>query len=98
MSVWLRAIQRRTGGTISLGNTATPVGMLTGRAALRPAPKLSQYSRADDAALAVTQYSIRLSSSSSRLRMFSGWPSQSVQAQNFSRIQAAWPAGESVSP
>ncbi len=25
--------------------------------------------------------------------MFSGWPSQSVQAQNFSRIHAAWPAG-----
>ena len=25
---------------------------------------------------------------------FSGWPSQSVQALNFSRIHAAWPDGD----
>lgn len=29
-------------------------------------------------------------------RPLSGWPSQSVQAQNFSMIHAHWPAGEST--
>jgi hypothetical protein len=98
--IWLNpaaSIQRRTGGTISCGYTATPVGTVTGNGLRLPGPKLSQYSRADDAALAVTQYSIRLSSSASRSITFSGSPPLSVQAQNFSRIQAAWPAGESVS-
>ena len=59
---------------------------------------LSQYSRADDAPVAVTQYSITLSSISSRLSAFSGWPSQSVHDQNFSTIQASCAAGESTSP
>ena len=39
-----------------------------------------------------------MSSISSRVRAFSGCPSQSVQLQNFSRIQAAWPAGETDLP
>jgi hypothetical protein len=38
-----------------------------------------------------------LSSSSSRVSTFSGCPSQSVQAQNFSTIQAHRAAGESAS-
>ena len=42
-----------------------------------------------EAADAVTQYSMTLSSSSSRPRTFSGCPSQSVHAQNFSRIHDA---------
>jgi hypothetical protein len=54
--------------------------------------------RADEVADAVAQYSITLSSISSRVSTFSGWPSQSVQAQNFSTIQASCPTGESVSP
>ena len=33
-----------------------------------------------------------------RGQTFSGCPSQSVHAQNFSRIHAAWPAGESARP
>ncbi len=37
----------------------------------------------------VTQYIITLSRSSSRLSTFSGWPSQSIQAQNFSTIHAS---------
>ena len=37
-------------------------------------------------------------SMSSRLIAFSGLPSQSVQARNFSTSQAASPTGESVRP
>ena len=36
---------------------------------------------------------MRLSSSSSRVSTFSGWPSQSVQAQNFSTIHAHCASG-----
>jgi hypothetical protein len=61
-------------------------------------PKLSQYSRDDDAALRGSQYSITSSNISSRVSTFSGFPWQSVHAQNFSRIHAACPAGESASP
>ena len=76
-----------------------PVGIVTpDRAAAESLPKLSQYSRADDAPARCSQYSITLSSSSSRVSAFSGWPSQSVHDQNFSRIHAAWPAGESTRP
>ena len=53
---------------------------------------------AADAPVPGTQYSIRLSSSLSRVRTFSGWPWQSVQDQNFSTIQAQRAAGESTSP
>ena len=82
---------------ISFGKAAAPVGNSTRTSANRER-KLSQYSRADDAAEAVSQYSITLSSISSRVSAFSGCPSQSVHAQNFSMIQASCPAGESVSP
>src|SRR5262249_42537089 len=98
MLLKLVSIQRRTGVTISLGNTATPVGTPTLWTDRLSGPKPSQYSRADEPAVAVVQYSMTLSRSSSRLSTFSGWPSQSVHAQNFSRIHAAWPAGESVRP
>ena len=59
---------------------------------------LSQYSRAADAPVPGSQYSIRLSSSSSRVSTSSSGPSWSVQDQNFSTIQAASAAGESTSP
>ena len=49
----------RTGGTTSLGNFATPAGTVIGAAvsAARSAPgrNVSQYRRADDAALAPSQ-------------------------------------------
>ncbi len=82
---------------ISLGNRATPVGTSTFPPAVN-APKLSQYSRAEDAPELVAQYSITSSSISSRLKMFSGCPSQSLQAYSFSTIHASWPTGESASP
>ena len=80
--------QDRGVGTISLGKIVQPVGRVT---VFGPSPpnarlKLSQYSRADEAPLPVSQYSMMLSSNSSRVRAFSGWPLQSVQAQNFSKI------------
>ena len=81
---------------ISLGKTETPVGAAT--ESRLPRRKLSQYRRADEAPAPGSQYIITLSSSSSRVSTFSGWPSQSVQAQNFSTIQAHWPAGESTRP
>ena len=41
--------------------------------------------------------SITLVSSWSRVKTFSGWPSQSLHVRNFSTIQASSPAGESLS-
>ena len=60
--------------------------------------KLSQYRRAEEAATFGSQYSITLSSISSRVSAFSGLPFESVQAQNFSKIHAACPEGESANP
>ena len=60
--------------------------------------ELSQYIRAEDAADPVIQYSVTLSRSASRDSTFSGCPSESVHAQNFSTIQAIWPTGESARP
>jgi hypothetical protein len=82
---------------ISLGKAATPVGSST-RSPPPKTRKLSQYSRADEAADAVAQYSITLSRSSSRVSTFSGRPSQSIHAQNFSTIHASCPTGESTNP
>src|SRR4029077_10442902 len=62
------------------------------------AAMLSQYNRADEAPVPVTQYRVTLSSISSRLSAFSGWPSQSVHDQNFSTIHAACPAGSAPRP
>ncbi len=84
-----------------MGKIEHPVGTVTGSTArepLRHRLKLSQYRRADEAPVPGSQYSITLSSSSSRVSTFSGWPSQSVQARNFSTIQAHRPAGESTRP
>ena len=64
---------------------------------VRTSRMLSQYSRAALAPVRGSQYSIRLSSSRSRGTTASRSPSWSVQAQNFSMIQAASAAGESVS-
>ena len=89
--------QPRGARRISLGNAATPVGSVTGSPP-RKLAKLSQYTRADDAPEAVSQYSITLSSNSSRCSTFSGWPSQSIQDQNFSTIQASCATGESTDP
>src|SRR5215471_17107500 len=54
MFVKCGSIQRRTGLMISLGNTATPVGTLT-IGVVRRLAKLSQYSRAEEVAVPVTQ-------------------------------------------
>ncbi len=45
-----------------------------------------------------SQYSMMLSSISSLVSTLAGSPSQSVQDQNFSMIQAHSPAGESTRP
>ena len=58
----------------------------------------SQYKRADEVIVCVTQYVITLVMSWSRVNTFSGSPSQSLQERNFSTIQASNPAGESLSP
>ena len=89
--------QRRGARRISLGKAATAVGTSTRPPSARFL-KLSQYSRAEDAPYAVAQYSMTLSSNSSRVSTFSGWPSQSLHAQNFSTIHAIWATGESTSP
>jgi hypothetical protein len=57
----------------------------------------ARHSRADDVIVRVTQYTITLVSSWSRVKAFSGSPSQSLHERNFSTIQASRPAGESLS-
>lgn len=83
MSVSLAAIQARTGDTISFGNTATPAGMRTGGVRRRPKP--SQYSRAGDAAGAVTPYDPE-----SIIKIHAGPGSGSIL---FSRIDASLSGG-----
>ena len=103
MSVKRFSAHRRDGRCSSRGNTEQPTGTETGSV---PVPEihsftcrmLSQYSRAAEAPVPGSQYSIRLSSSSSRLSTASSEPSWSVQDQNFSTTQAARKAGESTSP
>src|ERR1700732_4973569 len=80
----LFSAHRRDVRNISLGKIEQPTGTVTESDSASASRKLSQYRRAEDAALAGSQYSITLSSSSSRVRTFSGCPSQSVHAQNFS--------------
>src|SRR5262245_55655560 len=58
----------------------------------------SQYRRVDDVIVPVTQYTVTLVSNWSRVKAFSGSPSQSLQARNFSTIHDNKPAGESFSP
>jgi hypothetical protein len=70
-----------------LGKDAKATGMRTGSGIILP--KLSQYRRAEEAADPRSQYIMTQSSISSRVSTFSGFPLQSVQAQNFSKIQAA---------
>ncbi|HEX4623497.1 MAG TPA: hypothetical protein VH231_03525 [Solirubrobacteraceae bacterium] len=75
----------------SMGSPASPaIHALTVR-------MLSQYSRAAEAPLRGSQYSMMLSSTSSRVTTDSRSPSQSVQAWNFSTIHAHSAAGESTS-
>src|SRR6478752_10248928 len=81
---------------MSCGKTDTPLG--TSTASILGEEKLSQYKRADEAPVAGSQYNMMLSSIWSLVRAFSGCPSQSVQAKNFSMTQPHWPAGESTSP
>src|SRR5215471_16626068 len=81
---------------ISRGKIEMPVGVsIVNVAAIWDCPDgrahpLSQYRRADDAAVAVSQYSVMLSSIWSRLNALVGSPSCSVHAQYFSAIHAAW--------
>ena len=85
MSVKRFSAHRQDGRCSSRGNTEQPTGTST-VASAGPAihsftcRMLSQYSRAADAPVPGSQYSIRLSSSSSRVSTFSSRPSQSVQA------------------
>ena len=76
MSVKRFSAQRREGRWSSFGKTEQPAGTLTvsgaARRSTRHLPQLSQYSRADDAPVPGSQYSMRLSSSSSRASTFSG--------------------------
>jgi hypothetical protein len=103
MSVKRFSAHRRDGRCSSRGNTEQPAGTET-VASTVPAihsftcRMLSQYSRAAEAPVPGSQYSIRLSSRSSRLSTASSDPGWSVQDQNFSTIQAARKAGESTSP
>src|SRR5258708_25289427 len=94
----LFSAHRRDVRNISLGKIEQPTGTVTGSDSASAPRKLSQYRRAEDAAFAGSQYSITLSSNSSRVSTFSGWPSLALQDQNFSNIQVSCPAGESVSP
>ncbi len=58
---------------------------------------LSQYSRAEDAPVPVSQYKVMLSSTWSKVRTCPRSPTWPVQAHSFSAIQAHSPMGESVS-
>src|ERR1017187_2023272 len=93
---------RRDGRWSSFGKIEQPVGTVT-VSWMDPEINsltclmLSQYRRAEEAPVLGSQYSIRLSSSSSRVRTFSRWPSQSVQDQNFSTIHEHRAVGESTS-
>ena len=78
----------------------------TGTVTVSPAPvvnqsvtwaMLSQYRRADDAPVPVSQYRVMLSRTWSAVRTSPRSPEWSVQAHSFSAIQAHSPAGESVS-
>src|ERR1700694_6057866 len=64
-----------------------------------PRAPFSQYSRADEAAVFVSQYSVMLSSTSSLVGDFPGSaPYVHCANPGCTRIQAASPAGESVAP
>jgi hypothetical protein len=54
--------------------------------------------RIDELIVLVNQYRLMFVSSSSRLKRLSTSLPQSLQVRNFSTIQAARPAGESLSP
>ncbi|MET9303869.1 hypothetical protein ABZX68_00705 [Streptomyces cellulosae] len=84
-----RSASGRTDWVMSWGSTATPTG--TGHSSARRAD--SRCSRADEAAVAVSQYSetsVRIRSSLTGVR-------RSVHCANRSAIHARWPTGESVS-
>jgi hypothetical protein len=92
---------RRKGLGISCGKTVHPVGTV-----MRSPPglvnqaitsaMLSQYNRADEAAVRVSQYNVMLSSTWSGLRTSQRAPWWSDQAHTFSRIQAQSPTGDST--
>src|SRR3954447_24036807 len=98
MSVKALAAQRRDGRLISLGKIEHPAGTSTRSSVpssshFETVAKLSQYSRAEEAPAALSQYIMTLSRISSRVRTFSGWPSQSVHDQSFSTIHPHSAAG-----
>src|SRR5215469_10478779 len=97
-----RSAHRREIRGTSPGKTLHPAGTVT----LSPAAvvnqavtwaMLSQYNRAEDAPVPVSQYRVMLSSTWSAVRTSPRSPEWSVHAHSFSAIQAHRPAGESVS-
>ena len=67
-----------------------------GRGKVRFCSAHSQYSRAADAIVPVSQYVVALASSSSLVKRLSTSPSQSLNDRNISTSHAASPAGESL--
>jgi hypothetical protein len=95
--LYRRSTHERGNGRTSFGNRATPVGTSTRSAVFDWPCMCSQYRRADEVIVPVTQYVITLVSIWSRVNAFSGCPSQSLHVRNFSTIHASSPAGESLS-
>src|SRR5690606_35075941 len=84
----------------SLGNFAYPTGMLTKSSFLNTCGFLlfSLYMRIEEWMVPVNQYKVIFASNSSLLHIFSICPLLSLQALNFSSIQAQSPIGESINP
>src|SRR5579863_5345420 len=102
MLVKRRSAWRREGRGTSLGKMLHPAGTVTVSLAAVVNHSvtwamLSQYSRADDAPVPVSQYRVTLSSTWSAVSTWLRSPGWSVQAHSFSVIQAHSPVGESVS-
>ena len=91
-------------GRTSSGKTVTPTGteicaVFIAVALVGLAPRFSQYSRPDEAAVLVSQYSV-MSSSTSSIVLGSAGSAPYVHCANpgCHRKKAARPAGESVTP
>src|SRR5215475_2768799 len=97
-----RSAHRREGRGTSFGKMLPAVGtVMTSPAAVVNHSvtwaMLSQYKRAEDAPVPLSQYRVMLSSTWSALSTWPRSPGWSVQVHSFSAIHAHSPAGESVS-